>query len=159
MHTPVVPPPRPVIRVFWALHRAVRRLSGGRLGTSVPRGDRLGTLFLHTVGRATGKARVNGLFYIVDGPDLVVVPSNAGADWEPAWWLNLRDRPDAEVEIAGRRRPVRARLATDDEAARLWPRLDLANPDYVTYRAKASRPIPLVILEPSSASTVSLTAS
>lgn len=147
------------MRVFWVLHRAVRRLSGGRLGTSVPRGDEIGTLFLHTVGRKTGKPRANGLFYLVDGSNLVVVASNAGADTDPAWWLNLRDEPSAEVEIAGRRHPVRARPATDDEAARLWPRLDAANPGYKTYRAQASRPIPLVILEPSSASAVSLGAS
>ena len=86
----------------------------------------------------------------------MVVASNAGAGTDPAWWLNLRDQPDAEVEIAGRRRAVRARTATADEAARLWPRLDTANPDYATYRARAARPIPLIILEPRSTKAVSL---
>jgi F420H(2)-dependent quinone reductase len=151
--------PRPVLRAFWALHRGVRRLSGGRLGTSVPRGDRIGTLFLHTVGRKSGQPRGNALFYLVDGADLVIVASNAGADTDPAWWLNLRDQPDAEVEIAGRRRPVRARAATADEATRLWPRFDVAHPDYVAYRARARRPIPLIILEPRLASAVSLSSS
>ena len=149
-------PPRPVLHVFWALHRGVRRLSGGRLGTSVPRGERVGTLFLHTVGRKSGQPRSNALFYVVEGADLVVVASNAGADVDPAWWLNLRDQPDAEVEIAGRRRPVLARTATADEAARLWPRLDTANPDYAAYQARATRPIPLIILEPRSTKAVSL---
>jgi deazaflavin-dependent oxidoreductase (nitroreductase family) len=134
--------------VFWALHRALRRISRGRLGTIRARSGGLGTLFLHTVGRKTGQARVTGLFYLVQGPDLVVVASNAGGDADPAWWLNLRDQPDAEVEIAGRRRPVRARQATGEEAAGLWPRLDAANRDFVAYRAKANRPIPVVILEP-----------
>jgi deazaflavin-dependent oxidoreductase (nitroreductase family) len=114
----------------------------------VARGHKIGTLFLHSTGRKTGQPRVNGLFYLEDGSNLVVVASNAGADADPAWWLNLRDRPDAEVEIGGRRRPVLARPATSDEAARLWPRLDVANPDYVTYRAKVTRPIHVVILEP-----------
>ena len=50
--------------------------------------------------------------------------------------------------MAGKRRPVRAREATAEEAARLWPRLDAANPDFVAYRARVSRPIPVVILEP-----------
>ena len=141
-------PPRPVLRVFWALHRGLRRATGGRLGTSRASSDRIGTLFLHTVGRKSGRRRVNGLFYLLDGPDLVVVASNAGAAADPAWWLNLRDRPDAEVETNGRRRPVRARPATDDETARVWPRLVAANPDYDAYRAKASRPIPVVMLGP-----------
>jgi F420H(2)-dependent quinone reductase len=140
--------PRPVIRVVWALHRGLRRLSGGRIGTRAARGDRIGTLFLHTVGRKSGQPRVNGLFYLEDGRNLVVVASNAGLDADPAWWLNLCDRPDAEVEIGGRRQPVRARPATTDEGARLWPRLDRGNPDFVAYREKVTRAIPVVILEP-----------
>ena len=140
-------PPRPVLRVVWWLHRAIRRMSGGRIGTSRPRGDGVGTLFLHTVGRRSGQPRVNALFYLMHGPDHVVVGSNAGAGTDPAWSLNLRDRPEAEVEIAGTRQPVRAREATAEEAAGLWPRLVTANPDYATYRATADRPIPIFILE------------
>jgi F420H(2)-dependent quinone reductase len=140
--------PRAAYRAFWALHRGLRLLSGGRLGTRAARGDRIGTLFLHSVGRKSGQPRVNGLFYLEEGSNLVVVASNAGADADPAWWLNLRDQPDAEVEMGGRRRPVRARPATTEEAARLWPRLDTADPDFVAYRAKVTRPIPVVILEP-----------
>jgi deazaflavin-dependent oxidoreductase (nitroreductase family) len=141
-------PPRPILRVFWALHQAVRRITGGRIGTRTAHGDQLGTLFLHTVGRKTGAPRANGLFYLVEGPAFVVVASNAGADTDPAWWLNLGAHPDAEVEIAGRRTAVRARAATGDEATGLWPRLIAANPDYAVYRATAARPIPLVILGP-----------
>jgi deazaflavin-dependent oxidoreductase (nitroreductase family) len=123
-------------------------VSRGRFGTSTPKDGQLGTLFLHTVGHKSGQPRLNGLFYVVDGADLVVVASNAGADTDPAWWLNLRDQPKAEVEIAGKRRPVRARSARDDEALRLWPRLDAANPEYAAYRGKTRRPISVVILEP-----------
>jgi deazaflavin-dependent oxidoreductase (nitroreductase family) len=141
-------PPRPILRLVWWLHQAVRRVSGGRLGTSRARDDRVGTLYLHTTGRKTGQPRVNALFYLVDGADLVVVASNGGADTDPAWWLNLGEKQDAGVEIVGQRRAVRARPATAEETARLWPRLVAANPDYAAYRATARRPIPVVILEP-----------
>ena len=141
-------PPRPVVRLFWSLHRALRRINGGRLGTSPSQGDRLGTLFLHTVGRRSGQSRVNGLNYLVEGSNLVVVASNAGAEADPSWWLNLRDHPEAQVEMSGRRRSVTARAATAGEADRLWQRLVAANPGYAAYRAKARRPIPVVILEP-----------
>ena len=134
--------------MFWALHRALRLASGGRLGTSQASSDRIGTLFIHTTGRRSGKPRTTGLFYLRDDVDLVVVASNAGSGSEPAWFRNLRANPEAEVEVAGRRRPVLARVATNDEAARLWPRLDAANPNYADYRAKAGRPIPIVVLEP-----------
>ena len=53
-----------------------------------------------------------------------------------------------EVELGTRRLPVRAREATPEESARLWPRLDAGNPEYVAYRRKAAREIPVVILEP-----------
>jgi deazaflavin-dependent oxidoreductase (nitroreductase family) len=141
-------PPRAAWLVLWGLHKALRRVSGGRIGTRAPSDDRVGTLFLHTVGWKSGEPRTNGLYYLDDGPDVIVVASNAGADWEPAWWVNLRAQPYAEIEMAGKRRPVRAREATAEEAARLWPRLDAANPDFVAYRARVSRHIPIVILEP-----------
>ena len=141
-------PPRPVLRLYWWLHRALRRVSGGRLGTARPRGHGVGTLFLHTVGRRTSEPRVNALFFLDEGSDVVVVASNAGAGTDPAWWLNLQARPEAEIEIGGQRRRVRARIATIEEADRLWPRLDAGNPDYAAYRARADRRIPVVILEP-----------
>ncbi len=140
--------PRAVYRLLWAFHRGLRRISGGRIGTRPPSDDSAGTLFLHTVGHKSGQPRYNGLYFLEEGGNLVVVASNAGADSDPAWWLNLRAHPDAEVEIGARRRPVRARPATTDETARLIPRLDRANADFVTYRAKVTRPIPIVILEP-----------
>lgn len=140
--------PRPIYRAVWALHRGIRRISGGRIGTRTARDDGVGTLFIHTVGHKTGQPRVNGLYYLEDGGNLLVVASNAGADRDPAWWLNLRNHPDAEVEIGGRKRPVRARRATTDETARLIPRLDRAKPELAAYRARVTRPIPVVILEP-----------
>jgi deazaflavin-dependent oxidoreductase (nitroreductase family) len=143
-----VTPPRPILRILWSLHRAVRRISGGRIGTSEAKGEGLGTLFLNTIGRKSGQSRANGLFYIVDGQDLIVVASNAGGTTDPAWALNLRAQPASEVEIGGERRAVHAREASAEEVDRLWPRLVTANPDYDDYRATAGRPIPVFILEP-----------
>ena len=140
--------PRPILRVFWALHRAVHRVSGGRLGTSEPSRGRMGTLFLHTTGRTSGQPRVNPLFYLLDGPNIVVIASNGGGEADPAWWLNVQARPAAEVEIHGTRRPVRGRAATDEEDARLWPRIVEADGQYAEYRRRTRRPIPMIILEP-----------
>jgi deazaflavin-dependent oxidoreductase (nitroreductase family) len=136
------------MRVLWWLHRAIHRVTGGRLGTSQAGEDRLGTLFLRTIGRRTGEARETALFYLADGPDIVVVASNAGADRDPAWWRNLQAEPDAEVEIARRRRPVRARLALGPERERLWARIVAVSDDYAAYEDATDRPIPVVLLEP-----------
>jgi F420H(2)-dependent quinone reductase len=140
-------PPRPLLRLGWALHRILFRVTGGRVGTRRA-GDGLGTLFLRSTGRKSGTVRRTGLFYLEDGRNLVVVASNAGAGVDPSWWGNLQATPDSEVELGTRRLPVRARAATAEEAARLWPRLDTGNPEFVAYRRKAAREIPVVILEP-----------
>ena len=136
-----------MLRLGWAVHKILFRVTGGRVGTQRA-GDGLGTLFLLSTGRKSGTVRRNGLFYIEDGRDLVVVASNAGENVDPSWWRNLQATPECEVELGTRRLPVRARAATPEESARLWPRLDAGNPEYVAYRRKAAREIPVVILEP-----------
>jgi deazaflavin-dependent oxidoreductase (nitroreductase family) len=144
-------PPRWVFRIGWALHKGLFAASGGRIGAERAHDGKPGTLFLTSTGRKSGQVRRNALFYLDDGPNLVVVASNAGADVDPSWWLNLQARPEAEVEIGVDRRPVRARAATADEHDRLWPRVVAASPGYDEYRRATSRPIPVVILEPRTA--------
>ena len=139
--------PRPVIRIGWALHRALFQATGGRVGTERARDGHLGTLFITTTSRKTGAARRNPLFYLEDGPNLAVAASNAGAAVEPGWWRNLQVDPRAMVDLAGRRFPVRARRASADEADRLWPRFIAANSNFAAYREQAQRDIALVVLD------------
>jgi deazaflavin-dependent oxidoreductase (nitroreductase family) len=129
----------------WAVHRFLDRVSGGRL-----KADRVykPTLWLTTVGRKSGTVRENALIYIADGPNVVVVASNAGADEDPAWFRNLMASPATSVRIGQDRRKVVARVASEAEATQLRPRLDAVNPTYADYRKKTSRPIQIVILEP-----------
>jgi deazaflavin-dependent oxidoreductase (nitroreductase family) len=116
-----LPLPRPVLRTFWLLHRAVYRFSGGRIGLSRPKtGDRFGMMRLTTLGRRSGKPRVAIVGYYEDGPNLVTLAMNGWADSEPAWWLNLQANPAATVELAHGSRAVNARVATGDERERLW---------------------------------------
>lgn len=140
--------PRPVLRVVWAAHRAIDRLSGGRLSTIRPTDRRVGTLFLTTIGRRSGRSRRNAIYFVEDGSSFVVVASNAGADVDPAWWRNLQAAPESTVEIGRRAVHVRARLATDAERERLWPELVKRHATYADYARATSRPIPVVILEP-----------
>ena len=142
-----VTPPRPVLRIGWAVHKALWALSGHRIGTMQP-GRRVGTLFLLSTGRTTGLVRRNALYYIEDGPAVVVVASNAGEGVDPAWWRNLQATPEAMVEIGRQTIPVAARLADPDERARLWPRLVVGYPEYAAYQASTPREIPVVVLDP-----------
>ena len=142
-------PPRPVMLVAWAFHRFLYRVTGHRIGTdSAPSAGRLGTLFLATLGRTTGKLRRTALFFVMDGQNYAVVASNAGADHHPAWWRNLQAGPDASIELGRTSKPVRAREATPEERARVWARFVSAAPRYADYEIVAGRAIPVVILEP-----------
>ena len=132
---------------FWTgVHRAVFAASQGRvLGKVGP----MPVLVLTTTGRRTGKRRETMLTAPVSEPDRVVlVASYGGDDRHPAWYLNLCEHPDVEVTMDGRTRPMRARQASADERAELWPRVTAAYRGYAAYQRRTSREIPLVILEP-----------
>jgi deazaflavin-dependent oxidoreductase (nitroreductase family) len=140
--------PRPVLRLVWAAHKALDRLSGGRLSTIRPTDRRVGTLFLTTIGRRSGQPRRNAIYFIEDGSSFVVVASNAGADADPAWWRNLQATPEATVELGRQVIRVRARVATEAERERLWPELVRRHATFADYVRATSRPIPVVILAP-----------
>ncbi len=114
-------PPRPLIRIFWTLHRAAYRVSGGGFGLSRPvAGSKFGMLRLATVGRRSGQSRVAIIGYFEDGPNLVTLAMNGWGEKEPAWWLNLQALPETTVELPGEARAVRARAAAGEERDRLW---------------------------------------
>jgi deazaflavin-dependent oxidoreductase (nitroreductase family) len=136
--------PRFVYRISWALDRLADRLTGGRWDAMRPGPP---TIRLTTTGRRTGATRENALYYLDHAGGFAVVASNAGSDRHPAWWLNLREHPDAIVRVGRQRIPVRAREATAEETARLWPRFDELLSVYAGYRAQTDRTIPVVILE------------
>ena len=142
-------PPSWFIRAAWAIHRAIYRLTGGRLGLWRPKGDKWGTMRLNTIGRRTGRQRVAILGYYEDGPNLVTMAMNGWLDGEPGWWLNLQERPDASVDLAGGSRLVHARAARGDERSRLWAMLrDKGSGDLDAYATRRSSETAVVILEP-----------
>jgi len=135
---------RALARGIGGLHRALYRASGGRVGGRI-RG--MSILLLTTTGRRTGKTRTTPLTFTRDGDRLVVIASNGGMSWSPAWWLNLRKNPDATVQIGRKRHRVRARRGSADEQRRLWGEITSAIPAYLAYQKRTSRVIPVVILE------------
>ncbi len=113
--------PRPLIRIFWMVHRALFRASGGRFGLSQARaGARFGMMRLTTVGRRSGHRRASIIGFYPDGANLITLAMNGWADAEPAWWLNLQAHPDAVVDVPDGPRQVRARAAAGAERDRLW---------------------------------------
>jgi deazaflavin-dependent oxidoreductase (nitroreductase family) len=132
--------------VVTSLHRGLYRLLGGRL---VGTGFGMPVVILVTTGRKTGKKRETVLTSpLVEGDTVVLIASYGGDDRHPAWYLNLRDQPDVELDVKGDRRPMRARVASPEEKAELWPRIVASYKGYDSYQRKTDRDIPVVILEP-----------
>ena len=144
--------PREVEKRMWPLvtqlieaHTLVYRATGGRIGHSFPGLPTM--LLLDHVGAKTGTKRTSPLLYIRDGENLVLVASKGGYPRNPGWYHNLLANPDTTVQVGSERRAVRARIATPDERARLWPRAVEMYGNYADYQRRTDREIPLVVLE------------
>jgi deazaflavin-dependent oxidoreductase (nitroreductase family) len=136
----------PVLRRAMGLHTQIYRLSHGLIGHRFPGAPPM--LLLEHVGAKSGVRRTTPLVYVDDGDDVVLVASKGGHPKNPAWYHNLRANPETVVQIGSERRPVRARIATEQERKRLWPKAVATYGGYRGYQERTKREIPLVILEP-----------
>jgi len=128
------------INVF--LYRLTNGVIGGKMGGQ-------SVLLLHTIGRKSGKSYITPTNYFRDGKNYVLVASNWGKANNPAWFINLMNRPETIIEVKAQRLPVRARSAKLDEYERLWTMVTQQNAYYVRYQSQIKRKIPLIILAPS----------
>ncbi|MBW2427287.1 MAG: nitroreductase family deazaflavin-dependent oxidoreductase [Deltaproteobacteria bacterium] len=127
-------------RAHCSIYRATRGIVGGNLlGIQM--------LLLTTRGRKTGEARTLPLAYVEHDGQLIIVASNGGSEKPPQWWLNLRSRPTAEVQVGPERFEVSWKLAPPERRMELWRRLQAAIPAYRAYRVRTEREIPIVLLE------------
>lgn len=134
------------LRAMNGIHRSIMRLSGGRLGWTI---GTMPVVELHTTGRTSGERRSTMLTAPVHGEGrYVLVASKGGDDRQPNWYLNLVAEPNVELTIKGETFLMRARTATLQEKADLWPRITATYSGYRTYQQNTSRDIPVVICEP-----------
>ncbi|HET7038013.1 MAG TPA: nitroreductase/quinone reductase family protein [Thermomicrobiaceae bacterium] len=141
----------------WLLARTVhhldRRLLGrwhGRWATSTLAG--LPTVLLTTTGARTGRPRSVPLVGIPDGERIILVASRFGGAHHPAWYHNLKARPECLITLDGQTGAYRAREATRTEREQAWRLATACYPGYAAYQARsAGRLIPVMILTPASA--------
>ncbi|WFE38979.1 nitroreductase family deazaflavin-dependent oxidoreductase [Micromonospora sp. WMMD998] len=122
------------MRVLVPADRLIGRLTKGRVVAFglVP------TLVLTSTGRRSGKPRSNPLLYVPDGDAYVVIGSNWGQRHHPSWTFNLLAQPAAEIDVRGRRIPVRAEQVVGADRDRLFDRLVHEWPAYRTYVKRAA---------------------
>lgn len=140
-----------VSRIDQLLHLFLYRRAAGRgiLGRFL--GNEM--LLLTTTGRRTGRRRTVALFAfpIADPPgSWAVVGSRGGSQMIPAWYRNLSEDPNVEVEVEvhGRSQAALPREVFDAEYEAIFERAARAYPGYRIYRAEAAHHIPIVVLEP-----------
>jgi len=130
------------------VHTAIYRWTRGRLGSRVPGFPDARVALIDHVGAKSGLQRTSPLIYLEDGGNVVVVASKAGQPTSPAWFHNLKAHPETRVQVGGEVREVRARVASDKERERLYPKFVAVYPAYDFYERNArGRRIPVVILE------------
>ena len=127
-------------------HKAVLKVSGGRVGGNL---GGMAAVELHTIGRTSGRRRSVMLTApIHDADRVVLIASKGGDDRHPDWYRNLVAHPDVELTEGGITRPMRARTATADEKAEMWPGIVARYKGYAGYQERTARDIPVVICEP-----------
>lgn len=134
-----------VIRMLSRSHTFWYRLTGGIIGSSMMGAPIL--LLTHT-GRKSGRKVTTPLQYVEDGDAVVLIASNAGHTFHPQWYLNLKENPDAEIQIKSETRSVTAQEATGEERDRLWQRAVDQYSGYADYqKTTGGRQIPVVKLK------------
>ena len=137
------------------IHTALYRMTNGVLGATLPQlEDRghgtqfqsLSVILLTTVGRKSGVPRTAPLPCFVYEGRTFLVGSFAGSEKQPAWYWNLLERPEVEVQLKSKRRRCRAVTLHGDERERLWKIITDDWQRYRLYQAKTKREIPLVEL-------------
>lgn len=133
------------LRLAGKFNVPIYRATGGRVLGKVGRAP---VLLLTTTGRKSGQKRTAPVVYLEDAGRQVVIDTNAGNERLPAWSLNLKANPEAEVEVGRRRIAVRARVAEGEERAELWRKHIEQYAGFDDYKEKLNRPISVWVFDP-----------
>ncbi|MDV3135977.1 nitroreductase/quinone reductase family protein [Mycobacterium sp. 29Ha] len=133
------------------MHALAYRATAGRAQNA-----KYPTMLLTVTGRKSGKPRTVPVIYIKDGDRFVIAAAYSGSDTDPAWWLNLRANPRAEVQVMGstmqveatEASQVEATEASSDDRPELWRRLVQMYPYFADYERRTTRQIPVIVLNP-----------
>lgn len=137
--------PAGLLRTLGKLNVPIYRLTRGRVMGKIGNAP---VLLLTSTGRRSGAPRTAPVLYLADGQRVIVIGSNAGNTRAPAWSHNLKANPDAEVQVRGERRSVRARVAEGEERAELWRKMNAQYAGFEDYDERTSRDIAVFVLDP-----------
>lgn len=129
------------MRVAVSLYRWTGGVVGGRMG-------RNRVLLLTTTGRRSGTAHTIPLSYFESDGALFVVASNGGQPQHPAWYLNLLANPTVTIQRGRNIQTATAAPVERERRALMWAHVVTVAPSYAHYQRRATREIPIVVLQP-----------
>lgn len=104
-------------------------------------------LLLKYKGRKTGKTYIAPLCYGDIAGEVAIIASKGGSDFHPAWYLNIRDQPSIDFQIATQAFRGTLREPQGEEREHVWQMMVENFPFYANYRASTERVIPVVLLK------------
>ncbi len=134
-----------VLNVANNIHVGLYRMSGGKFANKIAN---LPIMLITTFGRKSNKPHTNPVVYIEDRQDYLVSASAGGMDWHPSWYLNLKNRPEAKIEIGDKTFNVQAVILDGEERIRLYKKFKAASGNFEKYEKGTSRVIPVIRLTP-----------
>lgn len=121
--------------------KALLKVSRGWLNVGL-----LSTALIKTTGAKSGKVREITTHCMPAGHDLILVGSNWGRDFHPAWYHNMKAHPQVYVTYRGFKGDMIATELKGKERALMWERLVEYNPLYKQYEANTERTLPVIQL-------------
>jgi deazaflavin-dependent oxidoreductase (nitroreductase family) len=103
---------------------------------------------LISIGAKSGQPRITPLMGIPDRQKIILIASNFGRTNNPAWYYNLKSFPEVKLIAWGGERAYRAYEASAEESERYWRLAVSTYVGFKLYRERASREIPIMVLEP-----------
>ncbi len=137
----------PIFKTFLRLSSGLYRISNGKIMGHMAG---LNVLLLSTIGRKSRRVRTTPLGFFEYDQDYVITASNAGADKNPSWFLNLSDNPNVHIRIGHKEMPATAQVVKADLRKELWAQLVSLSPGYAQYANATQREIPMILLHPAS---------
>jgi deazaflavin-dependent oxidoreductase (nitroreductase family) len=117
------------------------RANGGKTDFPLP------LLLLTTTGAKSGEKRTTPVAYSRDGDRYIIIASKGGAPTNPDWYYNVLANPLVNMEVGTEQFQARATVAEGAEWERLYDQHGTQMPNFLEYRKKTSRHIPVIMLE------------
>lgn len=120
------------------------RANGGKVGGHFANME---LLLITTTGAKSGNPHTAPVAFTRDGEDYVIIASYGGSDKNPAWYHNLVAHPDVTVEVGAEKFAAKATITEPAERDRLYTSHSAKYPQFLDYKKKTSREIPVIVLK------------